>query len=314
MAQRKKRVVLFGGGKGLSELVRGFMLYPRVAVTAVVSMADNGGSSGKLRKTYGVLPPGDMRRVLLAAATVMRDFAALWEHRFASGPLRGHVVGNLVLAAWQQRLGSEAAFAEANAMLATRARVLPVTTQATTLIAELTDGKKVFGETNINVPKEKRAAIKRVILSPIPKMTLAVRKAIQQADVVVLGPGDLYTSLLPVLLTYGMPSALSATRARVVYTCNLFTKYGETDGYTVADFYAALERCVGKNVVDAIVVNTGTPSSAQMRQEKGKRGSLVRYAPDMVPSHVRVSAGSFIGKRSLYENGRLYAKKIISLL
>jgi len=250
--RRGPRIVVIGGGTGLSVLLRGLKQYTS-NLTAIVSVADDGGSSGRLRGDYGMLPPGDIRNCLVALADKESLMEELLQYRFRGGELKGHNLGNLLLAALNDVAGG---FHEAveglSKVLAIRGRVLPVTLQNVVLGAELSDGTLVYGESCIPLCRRR---IKRVFLKPADCFPLPeALEAIREADAVVLGPGSLYTSILPNLLVRGMPEALDRSRAVKIYVCNVMTQPGETDGYTAGQHLQAILSHAGP-VVDYMVVN-----------------------------------------------------------
>lgn len=253
------RVVAAGGGTGLPRVLAG--LAPGVEpdedrpveVTAVVSTADDGGSSGELRRAYGVPAPGDVRNCLVALAAGPNPLAAVFQHRFeGDGGLAGHTVGNVVLTALAQRLGDfGSAVSAAAQLLGVRGRVLPASAGPVELVARLSDGSVVRGETAI---ARARARIEEVRLARPAEAPRDAVQAVLAADLVVLGPGSLYSSLLASLLARGMGEALRATAATRVLVVNLFTQPGETDGYGAADHVRAVQRHLG-DVVDVALVH-----------------------------------------------------------
>ncbi|HEX6509594.1 MAG TPA: gluconeogenesis factor YvcK family protein [Chloroflexota bacterium] len=253
-------VVVIGGGTGIYAVLTGLRNYTS-NIAAVVSMSDNGGSSGRLRDEFGYLPPGDVRRCLVALAS--DDDALLlrrlFEYRFERGlGLNGHTFGNLLLTALTDILGSaDRAIEEAGSLLRIRGRVLPVTLGDTTLCARLADGHEIRGETDIDVRKAHHdVPISQVYLDPTAPANPAALEAIAQADLIVLGPGDLYTSVIPNLLIEGIPEAIRAASARRVYVCNVMTKHGETDGFAASDFIGEINRYLGgENTLDCAVLN-----------------------------------------------------------
>lgn len=254
------RVVVIGGGTGIFAVLTGLRQYTR-SITAVVSMSDNGGSSGRLRDEFGYLPPGDVRRCLVALASdddamLLRQ---LFEYRFDRGlGLNGHTFGNLLLTALTDILGgTDRAIEEAGALLRIHGRVLPVTLSDTTLCARLKDGNEIRGETDIDVRKTHHdVPISDVYLRPMAEANPPVLEAIARADLIVLGPGDLYTSVVPNLLVQGVSEAIRASAAQRVYVCNVMTKHGETDGFAASDFIREINRYLGGNgAVDCAVLN-----------------------------------------------------------
>ena len=255
------RVVAVGGGTGLPAVLGGLALLDRgsfpVEVSAVVTTCDDGGSSGKLRRRYGLPSPGDIRNCLVALTPEDNPLAELFQHRFPGARgLGGHTVGNVILAALAQQLGDFCAAVEvATQLLGARGRVLPSIGQRVELVANLADGRTVRGETAIAAAGGR---IDRISLQRPVQASQQALDAIAGADLVVLGPGSLYTSIIASALPRGMAEALGACRGRRVLVMNLFTQPGETDGYDAADHVAAIQRHLGR-VVDATLVHSRPP-------------------------------------------------------
>jgi len=249
------KLVTIGGGSGQSELLQYLKSY-QFDLSAIVSMVDNGGSTGTLREQLGVLPPGDLRRCLGVLAQSSAELAQAWEYRFTTGDLAGHPVGNLVLAGLEIQTGDiEQAIKIVSKILKVKGRVIPVTNQLTTLYAKLTDGTVVTGETNIDVPTTKRRKpIAQVYVKPTVQATPAALKVIQQADYIIFTIGDLYTSVIPNLLVKGIAKAIQASKAQLIYTCNRTTKSGETNTFGALDYVKTLEQYVGR-YVDTVIVD-----------------------------------------------------------
>lgn len=266
--QKQKKIVVIGGGTGVFTVLSGLRDLP-YELTAVVSMADDGGSTGRLREEFGMLPPGDIRRALVALShTDNKMLAELFSYRFDKGNgLAGHNFGNLMIAALERITGSfEDAVSETGKILGVQGRVLPVTTVKTSLRVELEDGRIVKGEGNIDVPKhDGNLKIIRTWLAPKARINPVAREAVLAADAVIIGPGDLYTSLVPNLLVNGMVAALKKTEAKVIYVVNLMTKFGETNGFNAADFAKVIESYVGIGTVDYCLVNDKMPSAVRLR-------------------------------------------------
>jgi len=255
---RGPRITCIGGGTGMSGLLRGLKEYT-TNISAIVTVADEGSSSGLLRRALAVPPPGDARQCIAALADAEPLVAQLLEYRFdARTPgLEGHSVGNLLLAAMTELTGSfEEALAATSRVLAVRGRILPATLRDVRLFAQTTGGERLDGEAVID--RHRGAPLARVWIAPDhpPAFAEAIR-AILDADLVVVGPGSLYTSLLPNLLIPEVVAALVACRAPCVYVCNVATEPGATDGYSVADHLAAIERHVGRQLFDAVLVHQG---------------------------------------------------------
>lgn len=277
-----KKILVIGGGTGIFAALTGLKKHFK-NLTAVVTMADDGGSAGILREEFGILPPGDIRRALIAlSATDNKILSELFGYRFAQGSgLSGHAFGNLMLTALERVTGSfEKAIEEAGKILSIEGRVLPVTLTKVSLSAELEDGRIVRGETNIDIPKhDGRLGIKKVWLEPDVLLNPAAKKAIMEADAVVIGPGDLYTSLIPNLLVKGMKEALRSTKGKKIYFVNLMTKFGETTGFRASDFVKTLEQYLGKGVLDYVVVNKTKPTAMRFRPYAKEKAEFVE--PDL---------------------------------
>lgn len=256
--ERGPRVVAIGGGTGLSTLLRGLKLYTK-NITAIVTVSDDGGGSGMLRQDLGMLPPGDIRNCLVALANAEPLVNELMQYRFADGTLAGQSFGNLFLAALNGILSSfEAAVASMSQVLAITGRVLPVTNENIVLEAELENGVRVVGETKIgDCKRRENCRIHRIHLLPdAPNALPAAVQAIEQADLIVLAPGSLYTSVIPNLLVSGIAEAICRSDSLKIYACNIMTQEGETDGYTVSDHVKALLDHGGKRLLDICLVNS----------------------------------------------------------
>ena len=264
-AGRGPKIVAIGGGTGMPTLLRGLKAHT-ANLTAVVTVADDGGSSGKLRRDLGVLPPGDFRNNIAALAGDEGLMSRLFQYRFGEGGLEGHSFGNLFITAMGAVTGSfESALIESSRVLAIRGQVLPSTLTDVTLMADLREDtssgvQRVEGESAI---PEVAGAIERVFLRPDdpPAYPEAVR-AILAADLIVLGPGSLFTSILPNLLVGGITQAIRASKALKVYVCNVATQRGETEGYSMADHLRVIERHVGRGLFNVVIANSNFPPLA----------------------------------------------------
>src|SRR3984893_8826463 len=272
--QKGPRVVALGGGTGLSTLLRGLKKYTG-NLTAVVTVADDGGGSGRLRKEYRSLPPGDFRQCITALADVEPLMTTLFQHRFKEGSLNGHSFGNLFFMAMAKITGDfEHAIRESGRVLAVRGQIVPSTLRDVTLMAEMADGETRVGESSIPHANGDgdghvavATAIKRVFLEPEPTINPEAEEAILNAEIITVGPGSLYTSILPNLVVDGMAEALKASPAIKVFICNVATQPGETDAFRVSDHLTAIEGHLGTNIFDFVVVNSNNnfplPPSAQ---------------------------------------------------
>ena len=262
---RQRRMVCLGGGTGLYTLLLGLKTLPSTHLTSVVSMSDDGGSSGRIREAFGVLPLGDVRRSLVALSSAPRLMNDLMQYRFGEGGgLTDHNVGNLLLAAMADLTGSMAEAVRAMGdILNVQGIVLPVTMNPNTLVAELADGTVVRGEHRIDVPQDRdpRIRIVRLWQEPQAQANPEALSAILAADVITIGPGDLFTSVMANLCVKGVSQAIRASRARKLYVCNLMTKPGETSGLTVADHVRQVVRYLGDDVLDEVLVSNTSFSS-----------------------------------------------------
>ncbi len=254
--KRGPKIVAMGGGTGLSTLLRGLKTYTD-HITAIVTVADDGGSSGRLRRELGMLPPGDFRQCIAALADSEPLMSSLLQYRFADGSgLEGHSFGNLFIAAMAGITGDfDRALQESSRVLAVRGQVLPSTLQNVTLVAETGAGmlERVAGESNISHQGKR---IERVYLEPEDVSAYpGVVRAILDADLIIAGPGSLYTSVLPNLLVNDIRRALEASRASKVYVCNVATQPGETDNFSVQDHFAVLEQYAGKGMFTSVIAN-----------------------------------------------------------
>ena len=249
----RPRIAALGGGTGLSALLRGMKRAP-VDITAVVTVADDGGSSGRLRRELGVLPPGDIRNCLVALADDESLMGRLFQHRFADGDLSGHPFGNLFLAALSEVTGSfDHAVRECSRVLKIRGEVLPSTLAQIRLWAERVDGEVVSGETRI---AGGTGPCRRVWLDPKPPAHPPAVEAVRRADLVLLGPGSLFTSVLPHLAIPELAQAVAETDALRVYVCNVMTQPGETDGFDAADHAERVLEAIPGGL-DVVVVHDG---------------------------------------------------------
>ena len=254
--QRGPKIVVVGGGTGLAALLRGLKSYTS-NLTAIVTVGDDGGSSGRLRRELGVQPPGDVRNCMEALAEKEELISDLFSYRFESGTLAGHSLGNLLIAGMTERYSNFLYGIEhVSQLLDLRGRVYPSTLDQMVLTASFEDGRSIAGETAI---RSTPGHIKKLQLSPSECRPLPeVLEAIAEADLIVLGPGSLYTSILPNLLVKGIPEKIAQAKALCIYVCNIMTEPGETDAYTASDHVNALIEHCGQNLIDAVLAATET--------------------------------------------------------
>ncbi len=312
--ERGARIVVIGGGTGLSTLLRGLKSYTH-NLTAIVTVADDGGSSGRLRRTMGILPPGDIRNCLAALSNDEALITQLFQYRFARNGgeegLEGHSFGNLFLSAMTDVTGSfEEAIAESGRVLSVSGRVLPATLHDVHLVADIvlphtTSEVRIKGESRI---PETPGKVRRIWLEPnAPPAFPRVIKALLAADMIVVGPGSLYTSILPNLLVPDIAAAVRASRAMKAFVCNVATQPGETHGYSCSDHLLAIEEHLGDNLFDVVICNKYTelplPDSIQW----------VHYDPELMAEYAVHTADVVDRERPWRHNAAKLAKTLIDL-
>ena len=274
-----KKIVVIGGGTGVFTVLSGLKNYS-FELSAIVTIADDGGSSGILREEFGILPPGDVRRALVALSSSSPFLAKLFQYRFKNGEgLKGHSFGNLFLTALEGLTGDfNKALKEAGNILGIKGEVIPVSLENTRLFARLENDFLVMGESNIDAPKhDGNLSIKEVFLNPQVKVNKEVLKAIKKADFIIIGPGDLYTSIIPNFLVKGVKEAVRKSKAKKIYVCNIMTKYGETSHFTAEKFLSVLEKYLGKGVIDYFLINVEKPKKSYLDKYKREKAELVKY-------------------------------------
>ncbi|CAO5012973.1 hypothetical protein N0824_01170 [Microcystis sp. 0824] len=296
---RGPKIVAIGGGTGLSTLLRGLKQYSS-NITAIVTVADDGGSSGRLRREMGILPPGDIRNCIAALADEEKLLTELFQYRFHAGDgLSGHSFGNLFISAMTEITGDLEQAIDASAkVLAIRGKVLPATLTDVSLWAKLADGRIIEGESKIT---EAMGQIRQIGCHPADPVALpAALAAIKEADYIIIGPGSLYTSIIPNLLVPAIRQALAQVTVPRVYVCNIMTQPGETDNYSVADHLRAIEGVCEERVFDAVLAQRTSPSPQSLelyaqehshpvfldREEVGKMGYRIVLANVMAEDEV----------------------------
>jgi uncharacterized cofD-like protein len=296
-----RKVVTIGGGAGQSQVLAGLKRVKELkdlAVTAIVTAADSGGSSGRLRDEFGVHPWGDILRCIIGLSDAPGELRELFLYRFpGTGNLGQHTVGNIILTALNQVKGSplEAVLALCQ-LLHVREMVLPVTEANVQLCARLEDGTIVRGEHNIDAPQyDPNLHIKEVWLeppdcTPVPGVLLAIATA----DLIVLGPGDLYTSILPNLLVPGVAQAISQARAKKVFVCSLMTKFGETHGFKASDFVSLIEAHLGTRL-DFVICNTAAPNPEVIAKYRAEHALPVEVDLETAPGDRQIIGADVLG-------------------
>ncbi len=313
-----KKVVVIGGGTGVFTVLTGLKKYP-YELSAIVSMADDGGSTGLLREEFGTLPPGDIRRALVALSNTDNKIVSdLFNYRFkGKGTLSGHSLGNLLLTALEKITGGfDTAVQEAVKILNVQGNVIPVTLKSTKLVAVLEDGNEISGETNIDIPKhDGKVPINHLFLNPEVPANPAAIQAIKEADFVILGPGDLYTSILPNLIIKDIAQAINETSAKVIYIVNIMTKYGETYNFKAHDFVKVIQNHLGKTVIDYSIINTEMPTGEILKRYEEDKEEPVLYDEKNFKNGVKVITGEFLRKgKFLRHNPQKLAKALSGII
>jgi len=313
------RVVAIGGGTGLSVLLRGLKKYTS-NITAIVTVSDDGGGSGALREDMGILPPGDIRNCIVALANTEPIMEQLMQYRFSEGKLKGQSFGNLFIAAMNDICGSfDGAIKEVSNVLAVTGKVLPVTLENVVLYAELEDGTVIKGESQIPIKQQainkkiKKVFIKPANCKPLPEAL----KAIQEADVIILGPGSLYTSIIPNLLVKNMARAINNSEAIKIYVSNIMTQQGETIGYSLSDHLKALNEHADKLVIDYAIANTGRVPETLIEKYKTENAAPVVIDYDIINDMgIKLIKGNFVSvdKGYLRHDYEELARKIFKLV
>lgn len=296
---RSRKVVVIGGGTGVSNMLRGIKLFNQ-DITAIVTMADDGGGSGFLRREMGILPPGDLRNCLVALANSSGAMENLLQFRFQEGVLKGQNFGNLLIAALTEIYQDfETAIEETAKVLNISGKVYPVTLDNVHLEGEFENGDKCIGESKIPVIAEREnLRIKKLRTFPEKAVIFPKAKAaIEQADIVILGPGSLYTSLISNLVVEGVAEALLKTKAKKYYVSNIMTEPGETGGYSIRDHVKAI-RDHGGDIVDKVLINVNNPKAEVLERYESEDYSYIEYTEEdrkyLEDLGIEVICGNFI--------------------
>lgn len=300
------KLVVFGGGTGLSVLLRGLKKYTK-DITAVVTVADNGGGSGVLREDLGMLPPGDMRNCITALADIEPSMLKLLQHRFKDGYLQGQSFGNLLIAAMYEIFGNyEHALKEIGSIFRLSGKVLPMTLTDTHLKGKLENGMVILGEKEIPMYAQSfESKIEKIALVPEHCYPLEeTLTSIEEADIVILGPGSLYTSVIPNLLIEQISDKIYNSRCKTFYICNLMTQPGETDGFNVIDHVNAIKKHVGKNIIDYVIANDELLCDDIVRKYRSKLSEQVMIDENQVKileeSGIKIVHSNFIDIKKEY--------------
>ena len=312
MSKKLKNIVCLGGGNAMPKAVlTGLKKHP-VKLSVICAMLDTGGSAGRLRKDYKIVSPSDIRRAFIALANTSPVIKELFDYRFQSGELKGHNFANLLITALELSTNDyEKTRQELKRILNVSHEVLPATLDKAHLYAVLENGKTVSGETNIDIPKHnKNLKIKKVFLKPKAKAYPATLKAIKKADLIIIGPGDLYSSLVQILLTEGIKEAIFKSKAKKIYICNLMAKLGETNNFTVLDFTEEIEKYLGDKI-DYVVYNNFFPKKEIIKKYKREHPELL----DLVRINEKLPREKFIGRNLLRKEAiEHYPQKLAKIL
>ncbi len=269
-----KNIITIGGGTGSFTVLSSLKKFNNLNLYAIVSMADDGGSTGKLRDELGVLPPGDVRQCLVALSESDILMRKLFNYRFEEGDLRGHNFGNLFISALEKITGDlDKAISSLENILKIKGKVVPVTLEKTKLMAEFNNGEIIIGEKEIDVSKKiSNKNIKRFFLNPSPKINPKIKKILQKADIIIIGPGDLYTSIIPNFLVKGIVQEIKNSNAKKIYLPNLMNKQGHTDNFFVSDFIKKIEEYLGENTINYVLYNNKKPAKELLKKyaQKGE--------------------------------------------
>jgi uncharacterized cofD-like protein len=303
MKDKNKKIVTIGGGSGQFALLSGLRDLEGIDITAIVSMVDSGGSTGRLRDELGILPPGDVLKCILALSP-QRDIirTILLKRITGDSRLQGHNAGNMLLTMLAEYTESFATGVKAlTEILDAHGTILPVTVDKATLVAQLTDGSRIYGQRAIDIPREtQRGKIQDIYLVPHHHDTISVYPpvidAIKGADFIIIGPGDLFTSIIPNLLVPRVKDAIQETKAKVFYIINIMTKYGETHNFKGYDFVRNIEKYIGR-YVDGIIYNNMKPEQKILEQYMEQKAEFVEIDEN----------------ENWYENREIYASNLLSV-
>lgn len=300
-----KTITCIGGGTGISTLLLGLKKY-NCKLNAIVTMTDSGGSSGKLRKELGVLPPGDVRQCLLALASVNKKINELFCYRFDKGSLKGHNFGNLFFAALEKINGDLVkAIDFTKRFLSVGGNVIPVTLVKTQLCVLLKNNKLICGEDKITKSKLLlRHGVKKFFLKPRAWAYKDALLAIEKADYLIFGPGNLYSSIIPNLLVSGIRKAIRQSKAKKIYICNLMTQAGQTDGFKVSHFVEVMEQYLGKGTLNFVICNKKRPSSEILRhcRKEGRYVGFVEADFENFKDYIRYIPANLLSNRIVQKN------------
>ena len=297
---RRKKIVTIGGGTGSFTLLSGLKKYP-VDISAVVSMMDDGGSTGILRDELGVLPPGDVRQCLVALSDSSKEMRELMNYRFEEGSLKGHSFGNLFLSALEKiNKNFSKGVEKASQILSVKGEIIPVTDDDTNLFLQLKNGKIIKGESEINHNFEiEKSGIRKIYLNPGAKANKKAVQRILEADLIVIGPGNYYCSIVPNFLVKGISAAVKKSKAKVVFNCNLVNKKGQTEKFYLDDYVKLINEYIGKDRIDFVTFNTQKPSKDLIRKYESQRELLVKLKKKSPKRKYRIIRANLLSNKKI---------------
>lgn len=277
-----KKIVTICGGNGGFSLLRGLKKFDW-DISAIVAMTDDGGSTGRLRKELGVLPPGDIRYCLSALSTLPDPWEKVWNYRFESGGLKGHTAGNILLAGLEKFYGNFLdAVIEMEALLHVKGRIIPATLDNAELRVRLENGKVIKGQDNINkYDKLQKMGVKKIYIFPTAKANPLAVKAIKEADIVLIGPGNIYCSILPTLVMKEISDAIIKTRALVIFNCNLVNRKDQTGNFDLDEYVKVINKYLGNERIDAVTIHKA-PNKESIKKLCINPNNLVKYNPNKI--------------------------------
>lgn len=299
----RKKIVTIGGGTGSFTLLGGLKKYP-VDISAIVSMMDDGGSTGILRDELGVLPPGDVRQCLVALSDSSEMLRKLMNYRFDKGGLKGHNFGNIFLSALEKINGNFSKGVEqASQILNVKGEVIPVTDDDTNLFLQLQNGKLIKGENEINHNFEiEKIGIKKIYLNPRAKASKKAVQRILEADLIVIGPGNYYCSIVPNFLVKGISEAVARSKAKVVFNCNLVNKKGQTEKFDLDEYLKSINKFIRKDRIDFVVFNTKKPSQDLIKRYANKGEHLIEIKKNNFKRKYGIIRANVLGKKEIEYN------------
>ncbi len=296
---KNKKIVTIGGGTGSFTLLKGLKKYP-VSLSAIVSMVDDGGSTGILRDELGVLPPGDIRQCLVALSESSRELRNLMNYRFEEGGLKGHNFGNIFLSALEKINGNfSKGVEEAIKILNVKGEVIPVTSKDTNLFIRLKNGKILKGENEINHNFEiEKVGIKEIYLSPQAKANQKAVRRILEADLIIIGPGNYYCSIVPNFLVEGISEAIKKSKAKVVFNCNLVNKKGQTEKFDLDEYIKRVNGLIGRERIDFATFNIQKPSENLIKKYKSQRELLIKMKKNKHKMSYKVIRANMLSRKT----------------